>query len=880
MDKKFPHLFHGIGKLHNFEAKLHVDSSVPPVAQPARRIPFHLRRKVSAALKQLEKDDIIEKVEGPTPWISPLVVIPKNDETVRLCVDMRRANCAIQRERHPCPTVDDLIHAMNGAKVFSKLDLRSGYHQLLLAEESRYITTFVTHKGLRRYKRLNFGTNSASELFQKVIHDQIHDIPGAINISDDVIIYGKSQQEHDTALHNVCQRFTKVGLTLNNEKCQFSQTKLTFFGMVFSAEGISADPHTVSAIKNASPPSSVKDVRSFLGMATYCAKFIPNFSHLREPLRKLTMKSAQFRWTRCEQTAFDNIKNALTSDTVMAYFDQTKPTELITDASPWGLSAILAQNSTQHDDRRIVAYVSRSLSEVERKYSQTEREALAIVWAMERLQTYLRGGSDNPSDFLSRHPCQETDNKHEMSAEQYVNFLTMHAVPKAMTIQEIQEATKHDKTLQLLTEIIRKQAWGSIKDLPTTGEDVSELNLFAKVRDELTINEQLGIILRGTRIIMPCSLREKAIRLAHEGHQGLAKTKQLIREKIWFPRIDKDVETLIRGCIPCQANGTANHPAPLKMTELPPKPWHTVHVDFCGPFPTGEYTLVVIDAYSRFPEVEIVKSTSATSTISKLERIFATHGLPNILKSDNGPPFQSNEFKQFMTENGIKHQRITPLWPKANSEAENFMKPMEKAIRAAHIEKKNWRKELYHFLLNYRATPHTTTKFAPAELLFNREINTELPSKIINQNTKIDQQVRANDEKGKRNMKRNADKSANAKEVDIKVGDTVLVRQTKKNKWSTRFDPKPYCVTRVKGTMITATRPGHYITRNISFFKKVLQQEIQHNSEDASDEEDYSKLDNNLPDTNIEENNELAERRYPARDRRPINRYGQNIYNA
>ncbi|CAB4039287.1 Hypothetical predicted protein [Paramuricea clavata] len=144
---------------------------------------------------------------------------------------------------------------MNGAKVFSKLDLRSGYHQLLLAEESTCITTFVTHKGLRRYKRLNFGTNSASELFQKVIHDQIHGTPGAINISDDVIIYGKSQQEHDSSLHNVCQRFVEVSLTLNNEKCQFSQTKLTFFGIVFSAEGISADPHKVSAIKNASPPS-------------------------------------------------------------------------------------------------------------------------------------------------------------------------------------------------------------------------------------------------------------------------------------------------------------------------------------------------------------------------------------------------------------------------------------------------------------------------------------------------------------------------------------------------------------------------------------------------------------------------------------------------
>ncbi len=173
---------------------MHIDHAVCPVAQSARRIPFHLRRKVSATLKQLEKDDIIEKVQGPTPWISPVVVIPKSDGTVRLCVDMRMANQAIQRERHPSPTVDDLIHAMNGAQVFSKLDLRSGYHQLLPAEESRYITTFATHKGWHRYKRLNFGTNSASELFQKVIHDQIHDIAGAINISDDVIIYGQSQQ--------------------------------------------------------------------------------------------------------------------------------------------------------------------------------------------------------------------------------------------------------------------------------------------------------------------------------------------------------------------------------------------------------------------------------------------------------------------------------------------------------------------------------------------------------------------------------------------------------------------------------------------------------------------------------------------------------------
>ena len=231
-------------------------------------------------MRIIEDDDIKETVAGPTPWISPLVIIPKNDGTVRLCVDMRMANRAIQHERHPSPTVDDLINELNGAQAFSKLDLRSGYHQLSLAPESRYITTFASHKGLRRYKRLNFGTNSASELFQQVIHDQIHDISGAMSISDDVTIYGKSQEQHDAALHAVCQRFADIGLTLNRAKCQFSQTKLTFFGMVFSAEGISADPLKVTAIKNASSPNSVKDVRSFFGHGRILFKIYTQFQHL------------------------------------------------------------------------------------------------------------------------------------------------------------------------------------------------------------------------------------------------------------------------------------------------------------------------------------------------------------------------------------------------------------------------------------------------------------------------------------------------------------------------------------------------------------------------------------------------------------------------
>ena len=201
------------------------------------------------------------------------------------------------------------------------------------------------------------------------------------------------------------------------------------------------------------------------------------------------------------------------------------------------------------------------------------------------------------------------------------------------------------------------------------------------------------------------------------------------------------------------------------MNGLPPKPWHTVHVDFCGPFPAGEYILVVIDAYSRFPEVEIVKSTSAASTIAKFERVFATHWLPNIIKSDNGPPFNSNDTKQDMTENEIEHQCITPQWPQANPEAENFMKPMEKAIRAARIEKKkNGGKNCLAFYQIIKLPRTQLRNFHQLNCLFNRKIDIKLPSNIMTQDTKMDKQVRENDRNGKEKMKANADKFHHAKE--------------------------------------------------------------------------------------------------------------------
>ena len=301
---------------------------------------------------------------------------------------MRQANTAIQGERHITPTMDDVIHELNGATVFSKLDLTAGYHQLELHPASRYITTFTTHQGLRRYKRLNFGISSAAEVFQNAICQTLQGISGVKNLSDDIIIHGKTQAEHDDTLRAVFQRLKERGLTLNRKKCEFDKSSLEFFGFIFSADGISADPKKVAAIKQASDPQDPTEVRSLLGMANYCARFIPDFATISAPLRELTKKDTQWIWGPEHAAALQTIKDSLTSDTVMAYFDPAKDTELIVDASPVGLGAILYQ-SDRKGERHTIAYASRALSDVERSYSQTEREALAIVWSCEHFHLYI-----------------------------------------------------------------------------------------------------------------------------------------------------------------------------------------------------------------------------------------------------------------------------------------------------------------------------------------------------------------------------------------------------------------------------------------------------------------------------------------------------------
>ena len=573
---KYPKVFSGIGKLKEYR----------PVAQKPRRVPFALGEKVTAKVEDLIAKDIVERVDGPTSWVIPVVVAPKSEGDIRLCVDMRKANLAIIRERIPIPTVDQVVENLNDSAVFSKLDLPLGFHQIELDEESRDITTFSTHEGLFRYKRLSFKVNSAPEKYQQIIRQVVSDIEGVLNIADDLVVHGKSVEEHDQSLHKVLQRLEEKNLTLNSMKCEFRMDKVVFMGLLLSKYGIGPSEERVRAVLEAAQPTTPTEVQSFLGMVGFSARFIPNFATLAEPLRAISRQGVPFVWGKEQDASFKELKLQLASAPVLAYFDKDAHTRVIAD--------------------------------------------------------------------------------------------------------EIEKVLADDEELQVVRGCLASGNWeGAPKS-------------YVCVRNELTF---IGhVILRGTRIVIPEKLRQRVLRLAHEGHQGIVKMKERLRSKVWWPGVDREAERKCRQCYGCQLVTKETIIPPVKTTRLPERPCQDLALDLLGPLPTGEHLLVLVDYFSRWVEVDIIHSTTSEVIIKCLDKQFCRYGVTRTLRTDNGANLVSAEMNGYLTEIGIKRRLTTPLWPRENGEVERQNRSLLKAMRAALAEKKDWRSELNKYRL---VPPHT-----------------------------------------------------------------------------------------------------------------------------------------------------------------------------
>ena len=857
---KFPEVFKGIGKHKYRKIKLNIDKDVKPIIQPQRRIPFAKREKLEEVLKELEQEGIIQEVEGPTEWISNLVLTPKADPNeIRMNIDMTTPNKAIKRTRHVIPTVEELKYKLNGMKHFSKIDLKHGYMQFELDEESRYITTFYTHKGLRQAKRLMFGINAASELFNEEIRQTLSDIANVFNIYDDIIIGGMTKEEHDRALCQTLMRLRDCGLTAKVSKCVFDVPEIEFFGLIFSETGTKPAKEKIEALRMIEVPKTATEVRSFIGLANFSCHFIPNYSAQTAPLRELTKKHAKFEWTEECQRAFDNIKNALSEKSKNTFFDPRRPTQVIVDGSKKdGLGAILAQENPSTKIWEVVRYDSRPVLPAEKNYSQIEIESAAIEWANTKYRIYLLGlpqyqivtdhkplvpmynthtaelpprvmrnktrmhgyayklvhipGESMPSDYLSRHPVGKWTKKCNESikeTELFVNSVLTANETEALTMKELKQETINDPEMQCLAN--------AIKSRRITKESQPELAPYKNIWTELSVHDDL--VLRGHKIVVPPPLREKAVALAHDGHQGIVKSKAYLRSIMWFPNMDQKVEEAVRACHPCQVVTNVPIKEPLNMVPIPNEAWTNLRMDFYGPVhPTGEMIIVVEDEHSRYPDLEIIHSTSSATVTPVLETMLSRFGIPNVVRTDNGPPFNGKEFAQFAKYLGFEHITVAPLSPWTNGMVERFMPVVKKIIQVAKAQGRNWRQELQRALRARRATPHPSTGVAPAVALFNgRKYKTRLPAP-----TKVKfnlQKMIEKDGESKGKMKHYSDLKAYVKPNAIKEGDLVLCRQQKKNKLTTPFFPKPMRVISRKGTRVVAELDGKRVTRHINHFK-------------------------------------------------------------
>jgi transposase InsO family protein len=395
----------------------------------------------------------------------------------------------------------------------------------------------------------------------------------------------------------------------------------------------------------------------------------------------------------------------------------------------------------------------------------------------------------------------------DAEGERCLNILVGSTIPVALKMEEITDEVARDVEMQALSRSLQSGEWGE------------KTHSFGPFQNELS---QVGnLILRGNKLVIPRALRERVLQLAHEGHPGVVAFKQRLRGKVWWPGIDKNATTYVKSCHGCQLVSKGDPPEPLQRSELPTEPWEDIAIDFMGPLPSGHYLLVTVDYYSRYYEVDIMKSITAAKTIERLKVIFARFGLPSSIRCDNGPQFISEEFKEFCQCNNIRIRYSTPLWPQANGEVERQNRSLLKRLRIAQQTKTDWKEELLAYLSCYRSTPHSTTGVSPGEVMFNRRMREKIPSFGQAKPGDMDLEMRDRDKIAKFRGKEYADNFRHAQESALKPGDVVLMRQEKTSKLTTPFHPTPCKVVNKSGSSVTVETPtGKQFTRNSTHIKK------------------------------------------------------------
>lgn len=760
--------------------------------------------------------------ETTSNYASPAFIVRKKDGTPRMVVDYRKLNDNTVKIHFPLPSFDESLEYFHDSTLFITLDLASGYLQIPLSPEASEKTAFITQDQTGQFQRVMFGLTNApfyfAKLMRKILGRSSEKL--AFNFFDDTCIFAKTWRELMDKLSKVLQLLKEGGLTLNLSKCKFGMREVEFLGFVIGRGKIRPSERKTEAIRNFPCPTNVREIQRFIGLASFFRRFVPRFAEIASPLTSLTKSKVDFVWGNEQRESFDKIKRMLTCEPVLKMYSPTAVrTELHTDASALGLGAMLLQ-SDDNGQMHLVYAISRKTSETEAIYHSSKLELLAIVWAIERLRTFLIG-----LHFTIITDCQaliymnalktkkpqivrwfgviadyDFEIKHR-KGEQMAHVDALSRAPiDSNSGEEMRETvyaveTREDEILifQRTDESVREkiailqksERMRTVREKALVENFVIENGILYKQHDEKSIIRKLFVV--------PKAMRKTIVIRFHDfkSHCGVDRTVAGIKQFYFFSRMRAYVRFHIKACIECilNKNKVGKQEGVLHPISPGKRPFETVNIDHLGPFITtprrNQYVFAIIDNLTKFAVIYPVRNVTSKITVEKMEHFVNQFGAPIRIISDRGTSFTSGDFGDFIKKHGIKHVLNSSRHPQANGQVEKLNDSILAAVKVnlEHRNGKDWDLKLPKIQSDLNSTINMTTRKTPFEGVYGwvprieggqlREVTSN--NEIYRPPGEVQQEITANIVQAQDKNKERYDKNR-LKNVKYKIGDIVFVK--------------------------------------------------------------------------------------------------------
>ena len=709
-----------------FEIELKDENRV--ILIPERVLAPSMRVAVEKNLDSLQSEEILETAGGP--HASPVVVVPKKNGEVRVCGDYRVLNENTVDLQGELPRITEMLKAAEGAKVFGVVDALHAFNQAPLARSAKKWTAIRTAGRWLQYTKLPYGLKNGPKYFQREMSRAFADLIGKIMVIylDDILIFAKTPEEFVVNLRTVLDRCRQVRLKLKPEKCRLGFNKIECVGYVISDEGRSISPERVKAIRDLPRPNTVSELRCFLGQVNYFRDFIDKCSELTVPLTEMLKKDGSINWTERRIAAFEALKSSLTSHMMLAHGEDGQLV-LKTDASGVGIGGCLVARDAEGKDRP-VCYMSKTLSQVERRWSTIELETYAVVWCL----TY------EPIHHLtqSHHVLIEVDHRNIvwlnvaarnndklnrwLNVLQGYDYSIHHVKGSTNTVADALSRMNHELEVNAVERV-------SISEMLLQAQD----KYIASKPEKAKKDDKSGFYVIDDRVWVPSEasdLKNELIKSVHNatmGHFGVEKTVNKLQDAkfTWYHMIP-DVKEFVDTCPICQKVRARKAVEVHMGTTKVDTAWHTVVVDSLGPFPESPdgfvYLEVCTDAFTRFVELVPTKTEKADETADGyVSAVYSRHGLPAEIRSDNGPQYVNKLIDALLEKLKIRHHKVLPYHPQGNGIAERVNQEVLRHLRCLVIgfkEYVDWPKLIpivQHILNN---TVHSATNATPRAMLY------------------------------------------------------------------------------------------------------------------------------------------------------------------